>query len=128
LWVAIYGTFVLNFCDFTRNATSKRAIVKGNFWGIPLNMLVFGSIVITLAGAQFRIDGRIIEAPADIVSAVGSAVIGTVLFGTLHVVPGPDAVAVAFAHSATMAMGVSAALSVVAFGLAFALPRAASPA
>jgi len=61
-------------------------------------------------------------------SAVGIAVIGTVLFGTLHVVPGPDAVAVAFAHSATMAMGVSAALSVVAFGLAFALPRAASPA
>jgi EmrB/QacA subfamily drug resistance transporter len=60
-------------------------------------------------------------------SAVGIAVIGTVLFGTLHVVPGPDAVAVAFAHSATMAMGVSAALSVVAFGLAFALPRAASP-
>ena len=61
-------------------------------------------------------------------SAVGIAVIGTVLFGTLHVVPGPDALAVAFAHSATMAMGVSAALSVVAFGLAFALPRAASPA
>ena len=61
-------------------------------------------------------------------SAVGIAVIGTVLFGTLHVVPGPDAVAVAFAHSATMAMGVSAALSVVAFGLAFDLPRAASPA
>ena len=70
LWVAIYGTFVLNFCDFTRNATSKRAIVKGNFWGIPLNMLVFGAIVITLAGAQFRIDGRIIEAPADIVQEV----------------------------------------------------------
>ena len=70
LWVAIYGTFVLNFCDFTRNATSKGAIVRGNFWGIPLNMLVFGGIVITLAGAQFRIDGRIIEAPADIVQEV----------------------------------------------------------
>ncbi|HTH84822.1 MFS transporter [Mycobacterium sp.] len=60
-------------------------------------------------------------------SAVGIAVIGTVLFGTLHVVPGPDAVAVAFAHSATMAMGVSAALSVVAFGLAFALPQRGIP-
>ena len=33
-------------------------------------MLVFGGIVITLAGAQFRIDGRIIEAPADIVKEV----------------------------------------------------------
>jgi MFS family permease len=60
-------------------------------------------------------------------SAIGIAVIGTVLFGTLHVVGGPDAVAVAFGHSATMAMGVSAALSVVAFGLAFALPSTAHP-
>ncbi|MGX9789465.1 MFS transporter [Mycobacterium sp. MMS18-G62] len=56
-------------------------------------------------------------------SAIGIAIIGTVLFGTLHVKPGPDAVAVAFGHSATMAMGASAVLSVVAFGLAFALPR-----
>ncbi|EGD55502.1 NCS1 family nucleobase:cation symporter-1 [Gordonia neofelifaecis] len=70
LWVAIYGTFVLNFCDFTRNAKSKGSIVRGNFYGIPLNMLLFGAIVITLAGAQFRIDGRVIESPADIVQAV----------------------------------------------------------
>jgi EmrB/QacA subfamily drug resistance transporter len=61
-------------------------------------------------------------------SAIGIAVIGTVLFGTLHVVPGPDAIAVAFGHSASLAMAVSAVLSVVAFGLAFALPTAAHPA
>ncbi|GAA1004547.1 NCS1 family nucleobase:cation symporter-1 [Nocardiopsis tropica] len=70
LWVAIYGTFVLNFCDFTRNATSKKAIVRGNFWGIPLNMLLFGAIVVTLAGAQFKINGQVIESPADIVKTV----------------------------------------------------------
>jgi EmrB/QacA subfamily drug resistance transporter len=58
-------------------------------------------------------------------SATGIAVIGTVLFGTLHVVPGPHAVALAFGHSATLAMGVSAALSAAAFALAFALPRSA---
>jgi NCS1 family nucleobase:cation symporter-1 len=46
LWVAIYGTFVLNFCDFTRAATSSSAVVKGNFWGIPINMLIFGLIVV----------------------------------------------------------------------------------
>jgi NCS1 family nucleobase:cation symporter-1 len=70
LWVAIYGTFVLNFCDFTRNATSKKAIVRGNFWGIPLNMLLFGAIVVVLAGAQFKINGQVIESPADIVKTV----------------------------------------------------------
>lgn len=70
LWVAIYGTFVLNFCDFTRSASSRKAIVRGNFFGIPINMLAFGAIVVVLAGAQFKINGQIIENPADIVKEV----------------------------------------------------------
>lgn len=70
LWVAIYGTFVLNFCDFTRSAKSKKSIVKGNFWGIPINMLLFGAITVVLAGAQFKIDGRIIESPSDVVASI----------------------------------------------------------
>ncbi|WP_102158574.1 NCS1 family nucleobase:cation symporter-1 [Zhihengliuella halotolerans] len=72
LWVSIYATFVLNFCDFTRGATSKKAIVRGNFYGIPLNMLVFGLIVVALAGGQFAIDGTVIESPADVVQAIPS--------------------------------------------------------
>ncbi|GHD12453.1 allantoin permease [Zhihengliuella salsuginis] len=70
LWVTIYGTFVLNFCDFTRGAHSKRSIVRGNFYGIPINMLLFGAIVIVLAGSQFKINGTVIESPADIVQTV----------------------------------------------------------
>ncbi|CAM3277978.1 putative allantoin permease [Arthrobacter ulcerisalmonis] len=70
LWVSIYGTFVLNFCDFTRSAKSKKAVVRGNFWGIPINMLVFGAIVVVLAGGQFRINGTIIQSPSDIVQTI----------------------------------------------------------
>ncbi|MEZ5212030.1 NCS1 family nucleobase:cation symporter-1 [Gordonia sp. (in: high G+C Gram-positive bacteria)] len=70
LWVAIYGTFVLNFCDFTRNAVSKKSIIRGNFWGIPLNMLLFGGIVVVLAGGQYKINGTVIESVSDIVEAV----------------------------------------------------------
>lgn len=70
LWVAIYGTFVLNFCDFTRSAKSTKSIVRGNFWGIPINMLLFGAIVVVISGAQFKIDGTIIESPADIVQTI----------------------------------------------------------
>ena len=70
LWVSIYGTFVLNFCDFTRSAKSKGAIVKGNFWGIPINMLLFGAITVVLAGAQFKINGQIITSPSDIVAEI----------------------------------------------------------
>jgi len=72
LWVVIYGTFALNFCDFTRCVDGKRAIFNGNLLGIPLNMLFFAAIVIVLAGAQYQIDGRIIESPADIVQTIPS--------------------------------------------------------
>jgi NCS1 family nucleobase:cation symporter-1 len=70
LWVSIYGTFVLNFCDFTRSAVSKKAVVRGNFWGIPINMLLFGAIVVVMAGGQFKINGTIIKSPSDIVQTI----------------------------------------------------------
>ena len=70
LWVAIYGTFLLNFCDFTRSAPTRRAIVRGNFCGIPLNILFFGVIAVVLAGGQFRIDGRVISSPTDVVNTI----------------------------------------------------------
>jgi EmrB/QacA subfamily drug resistance transporter len=56
-------------------------------------------------------------------SAIGIAVIGTVLFGTLSIRPGPDAVAHAYAHSAQLAMLVSVAFVLVALLLVVALPR-----
>ncbi|NSC20122.1 NCS1 family nucleobase:cation symporter-1 [Streptomyces albus subsp. chlorinus] len=70
LWVVVYGTFVLNFCDFTRSARSRGAIVRGNVIGIPLNMLFFAVIVAVLSGAQFTLDGRVITSPTDIVRTI----------------------------------------------------------
>ncbi|MGO3865771.1 NCS1 family nucleobase:cation symporter-1 [Glutamicibacter arilaitensis] len=75
LWVSIYGTFVLNFCDFTRGAATKQAIVKGNFFGIPLNMLFFGAIVVVLTGTQFSINGQVITSPSDVVGAIPNTVL-----------------------------------------------------
>ena len=61
-------------------------------------------------------------------SAVGIAIIGSVLFGSL-VITGPDTVASGFTHAAANAMAVSAAFSVAALLLVFALPkRTGSPA
>ncbi|RVU27934.1 NCS1 family nucleobase:cation symporter-1 [Streptomyces antnestii] len=70
LWVVIYGTFVLNFCDFTRSAKSDRAIVRGNLVGIPVNMLFFAVIVVVLSGAQFKLNGEVITGPEDIVRSI----------------------------------------------------------
>ncbi|AXK35146.1 NCS1 family nucleobase:cation symporter-1 [Streptomyces armeniacus] len=70
LWVVIYGTFVLNFCDFTRSARSRSSIVRGNVTGIPVNMLFFALIVVVLSGAQFKLDGHVITSPSDIVRTI----------------------------------------------------------
>ncbi|MGW8761480.1 cytosine permease [Streptomyces sp. NPDC055815] len=70
LWVVVYGTFVLNFCDSTRSAKSRASIVRGNVIGIPLNMLFFAGIVVVLSGAQFKLDGRVITSPTDIVRTI----------------------------------------------------------
>ncbi|TFD17002.1 MFS transporter [Cryobacterium sp. TMT4-10] len=62
-------------------------------------------------------------------SAVGIAVIGSVFFGTLVVAgPTPAALADGFTASATAAMGVSAAFSVLALLLVFVLPKRVSAA
>lgn len=56
-------------------------------------------------------------------AAIGIAIIGTVLFGTLK--PGRDGFAAAFVHSGLLAMTVNAGLMALAFVLILALPRAA---
>jgi EmrB/QacA subfamily drug resistance transporter len=56
-------------------------------------------------------------------TALGIAIIGTVLFGTLAVKPGPDAVAVAFSHSAELALLANVGFVTAALILVVALPR-----
>lgn len=51
LWLAIYGTLALNFCDFARSSPSARTVRVGNFRGLPANILVFAAVSFVLAGA-----------------------------------------------------------------------------
>jgi NCS1 family nucleobase:cation symporter-1 len=70
LWLALYGTLALNFCDFARSSPSRQAIKVGNFWGLPVNIMVFAAISFVLAGSQFSIDGQIIHSPTDIIATI----------------------------------------------------------
>jgi MFS family permease len=79
------------------------------------------SIVATVEPADAGAASGVVGTTQRVGSAIGTAVASTVLFGTLHFGRRPNSVAVAFGHSATLAMAVSAALSVVVFGLVFAL-------
>ncbi len=56
-------------------------------------------------------------------TAIGIAVIGTVLFGSLKFVPGPHAAASAFTHSAQLALLANLGFMIVALILVLALPR-----
>jgi EmrB/QacA subfamily drug resistance transporter len=79
------------------------------------------------------VDGRDAGAGSGVVNtmqrlgtAIGIAIIGSILFGSLNVTGVPPTamdVANAFGYSASLAMGMSAILAFVAFGLVFALPR-----
>lgn len=72
LWLAIYGTLVLNFCDFARSSPCRKTIRVGNFWGLPVNILVFAVITVVLCGAQFQINGQVIDSPTQIVATIPS--------------------------------------------------------
>ncbi|MBV9089420.1 MAG: MFS transporter [Mycobacteriaceae bacterium] len=81
-------------------------------------------IVATVDRADAGAASGVIGTMQRVGSAIGIAIIGTVLFGTLHFRSfGRTAAAAAFGHSATLAMAVSAGLSVAAFALVFALPK-----
>ena len=67
--------------------------------------------------------GAILGMTQRVGSAIGIAVIGTILFGSLHVRPGPNAVAAAFSHTAQPALLANVGFIVVALILVLALPR-----
>ncbi len=105
-------------------------------WDLLLPLLVAGVgsglfiapnaqfIVATVDRSEAGAASGVISVMQRVGSAIGIAVIGSVLFGTLHITSrDPAAVAQAFVDSAAHALAVSAALAVVSFGLVFVLPR-----
>jgi EmrB/QacA subfamily drug resistance transporter len=82
-------------------------------------------IVATVDRSEAGAASGVIGTMQRIGSAIGIAVIGSVLFGNL-VITGPDTVASGFGHASTLAIAVSAGLAVVSFCLVFALPKRVS--
>ncbi|MFO5520861.1 hypothetical protein ACLBP3_30065, partial [Klebsiella pneumoniae] len=64
------ATIVLTFWVVARGGRAGRTSGDGIFWGLPVNILLFGLFAVVLAGAQFRIDGQLIQSPTDIVAAI----------------------------------------------------------
>jgi len=102
---------------------------------VPLFIAGLGNGAFIAPNAQFiiaTVDREEAGAASGVVStvqrvgsAVGIAIIGSVLFGSL-VITGPDTVASGFITAAADALAVSAAFSVAALLLVFALPKRAA--
>jgi EmrB/QacA subfamily drug resistance transporter len=107
---------------------------------VPLLVAGIGSGLFIAPNAQFiiaTVDRQEAGAASGVIatmqrlgSAIGIAIIGSVLFGTLSIPtrrPTPADLAVAFTHSATCALAVSAVFAVISFLLVFALPQRVGP-
>ena len=75
LWVAIYGTFVLNFCDFTRLRRPANPSSGATSGASRSTCCSSASSWWSWPAAQFKIDGTVIESPADIVQTIPNTVL-----------------------------------------------------
>lgn len=83
-------------------------------------------IIATVENSEAGAASGVINTAQRIGTAIGVAIISSILFGTLSfasATPSPAQMADAFAHSAMLAMSMSALLTIVSIALVFALPK-----
>lgn len=65
-WITYFAALYLNFCDFSRYATSERALRTGNLWGLPVNLLAFCLVAGVTTTAAFEVYGEVLLHPEAI--------------------------------------------------------------
>lgn len=68
LWISTFATLILNFCDFTRFAPNRRAVVWGGFWGLPVNGALFMSVIVVATLATKQVYGTIVTDPTQMLA------------------------------------------------------------
>ena len=81
LMIGLLSTLMLNFSDFARFAPSRRAVVWGNFWGLPVNWTLFGLTSVVISAGSVAVFGRVITNPADIFQRMDNLIL--VLIGSV---------------------------------------------
>ncbi|MDA0171341.1 NCS1 family nucleobase:cation symporter-1 [Solirubrobacter taibaiensis] len=70
LVVSYFSGPMLNFGDFARYGKSFDAVKRGNFWGLPVNFLVFSLLVVLTAAATVPVFGELITDPVHTVEQI----------------------------------------------------------
>ncbi|AXB45150.1 NCS1 family nucleobase:cation symporter-1 [Amycolatopsis albispora] len=83
LILAIYGTLMLNFCDFSRFTPDQKTVRRGNFWGLPINSTAFALLSVVVTAGSLEVFGEAITDPAELLARVDNTavlVIGALTF------------------------------------------------
>ncbi|MBU3064295.1 NCS1 family nucleobase:cation symporter-1 [Nocardia sp. NEAU-G5] len=70
LMVAFMAGPLVNYADFARFSPSKKAIVRGNAWGIPVNETAFVVISIIISLATLKVYGKVLSDPVELVAHI----------------------------------------------------------
>ena len=82
--VIVAGYFAgptLNFGDFSRYCSSMQAVKRGNFWGLPVNFMVFAVTTVMMVSATLPVFGEMITDPIETVARLDNTFV--VLIGAL---------------------------------------------
>ncbi len=83
LIVAYFAALLLNFGDFSRFAKSEAVMKRGNFWGLPVNFILFAIVTVIVTGGSIKVFGEAIMDPVLIVEKINNPVatiIGSITF------------------------------------------------
>ncbi len=83
LVVAYFAALLLNFGDFSRFAKSEAVMKRGNFWGLPVNFLLFAVVTVIVTGGSMQVFGQAIMDPVKIVEKIDNPVatiVGSITF------------------------------------------------
>jgi NCS1 family nucleobase:cation symporter-1 len=81
LTVAYFSTLMLNFCDFSRFAPTKKSVFWANLWGLPVNFLAFSVVSVLVTAGTFVVYGEYIFDPVDVVGRIDNVFV--LLLGAL---------------------------------------------
>jgi NCS1 family nucleobase:cation symporter-1 len=70
LVVSYFSGPMVNFSDFSRFATKMEAVKKGNFWGLPVNFLLFSIVTVITTSGTMSVFGEMINDPVEVVARI----------------------------------------------------------
>lgn len=77
-WITYFAALYLNFCDFSRYASSRQAVTRGNLWGLPVNLILFSLVAGVTTIAAFQVYGEVLLHPEQISAKFDSWVLAAI--------------------------------------------------